>query len=69
MPEIPVIVIVKVPTVAVDDADSRRVLVAAAGLGLKEAVTPVGIPEAVKLTLPEKPFTGVTVTMDCPDVP
>ena len=59
----------KVPTVAVDDADSRRVLVAAVGLGLKEAVTPVGIPEAVKLTLPAKPLTGVTVMMDCPDVP
>lgn len=59
----------KVPTVAVDDADSRRVLVVAVGLGLKEAVTPVGIPEAVKLTLPEKLFRGVTVTMDCPDVP
>ena len=39
------------------------------GFGLKEAVTPVGIPDAVKLTLPEKLFTGLTVMIDCPEVP
>ena len=33
----------------------------AEGFGLKEAVTPPGKPEAVKMTLPLKPFCGVTV--------
>lgn len=69
LPDVPVTVMVNVPTVAVDVADNRRVLVVAAGLGLNEAVTPVGMPDAVKLTLLEKPFTGLTVMMDCPDVP
>ena len=67
--DVPVMVIVNVPTVAVDEADKRSVLEVAVGFGLKEAVTPVGIPDAVKLTLPEKLFTGLTVMMDCPDVP
>jgi hypothetical protein len=29
--------------------------------GLKEAVTPLGNPDADKLTLPLKPFSGATV--------
>lgn len=69
LPDVPVMVIVNVPTVAMDEADKRRVLEVAVGFGLKEAVTPVGIPDAVKLTLPEKLFTGLTVMMDCPEVP
>lgn len=68
-PDVPVMVIVNVPTVAVDEADKRSVLEVVVGFGLKEAVTPVGIPDAVKLTLPEKLFTGLTVMMDCPEVP
>jgi hypothetical protein len=31
------------------------------GLGLNTAVTPLGRPEAAKLTLPVKPLAGVTV--------
>src|SRR5262249_10336633 len=58
LPDVPVMVIVNVPTAAVDEADRRRVLEVAVGFGPKEAVTPVGIPDAVKLTLPEKLSTG-----------
>lgn len=32
-----------------------------AGLGLNEAVTPLGSPEAEKLTVPVKPLLGFTV--------
>ncbi len=51
-----VMVMMTVPVVAVLLAVSVNVLVAVAGFGLKEAVTPVGKPEADKLTLLLKPF-------------
>ncbi len=38
-------------------------------LGLKDAVTPLGKPEAEKVTLPLKPFDGVIVTVLVPLVP
>jgi hypothetical protein len=38
-------------------------------LGLKEAVTPLGCPEAVKLTLAAKPFCGTTVIVLAPFPP
>ena len=55
LPELPVMVTVGAPAVAVLLAVSVKVLVAVAGFGLKEAVTPLGKPDADKLTLPEKP--------------
>jgi len=58
-----------VPVVAVLLAASVNVLVAVAGLGLKEAITPLGSPEADKLTLPLKPFCGVTVMVLVPFAP
>jgi hypothetical protein len=62
VPEVPVMVTVAVPVVAVPLVVSVRVL-EFMGLivlaGLKEAVTPLGKPEADKLTLPVKPFSGV----------
>jgi hypothetical protein len=62
-PEVPVIVTVAVPVVAVLLAVSVKVL-EFVGLmvlaGLKEGVTPAGKPEADKMTLPVKPFSGVT---------
>jgi hypothetical protein len=61
LPDVPVMVTVAVPVVAVPVAVSVSVLVAVAGLGLKDAVTPLGRPEADKLTLLLKPFCGVTV--------
>ena len=63
LPEVPVIVTVEVPVAAVLLAVSVKKLAAVAGFGLREAVTPLGRPEADKLTLPEKPFRGATVTV------
>jgi hypothetical protein len=34
-------------------------VVAGAGFGLKDAVTPLGKPETEKLTLPAKPYRGL----------
>jgi hypothetical protein len=42
------------------------VLVVVAELGLSDAVTPLGRPDADRLTLPVKPFCGVTVTVPAP---
>jgi hypothetical protein len=61
LPDVPVMVIVAAPAVAVPPAVSVNVLVLAVLLGLKDAVTPLGVPDADKLTLPVKPFWGVTV--------
>src|SRR6266436_7714637 len=69
VPDVPVMVTVTVPVVAVLLAASVNVLVVLAGLGLNDAVTPFGRPEADKLTLPLKPFCGVTVTVLVPLVP
>jgi hypothetical protein len=49
-------VIVAAPDVAVPLAVSVNVLVLAVLLGLNDAVTPLGVPDADKLTLPVKPF-------------
>ena len=68
-PDVPVIVTVDVPVVAVALEVSVNVLVPAVLLGLKEAVTPLGKPEADKLTLPVKPFCGTTVIVLAPLLP
>lgn len=65
----PVIVTVTVPVVAVLLAVSVNMLVAVAGLVPNVAVTPPGSPDADKLTLPLKPFCGVTVIVLAPLVP
>lgn len=72
LPEVPLIVTVDVPVVAMPLAVSVSVLVfvvLVVLLGLKEAVTPLGRPEAVKLTPPVKPYSGVTVIMLVPAAP
>jgi hypothetical protein len=69
LPEVPVIVTVTVPVLAVPLAASVTVLVPVAGLGLNDAVTPLGKPDADKLTLPLKPLCGVTVTVLVPLLP
>ena len=61
LPEVPVIVTVAAPVVAVALAVSVSLLVLVAGFGLNPAVTPVGRPDAEKVTLPLKPFNGVMV--------
>jgi hypothetical protein len=55
LPDVPLTVTVMVPVVAVVLAVSVKVLVLAVLVGLKDAVTPLGRPEADKLTLPVKP--------------
>ena len=59
--DVPVIVTVTVPDVHVLLNVSVSTLVVVAGFGLKEAVTPLGRPDADKLTLLLKPFCGATV--------
>ena len=69
LPDVPVTVTVAVPVAAVLLAVSVNTLEEVAGFGLKDAVTPVGKPEAEKVTLPLKPFDGVIVTVLVPLVP
>ena len=69
LPNVPVMVTVTVPVAAVLLAVSVNVLVLAVLLGLNDAVTPLGRPDADKLTLPLKPFCGVTVIVLAPLVP
>ena len=69
LPDEPVTVTVTVPVAAVLLAVSVNVLVLAVLLGLNEAVTPLGRPDADKLTLLLKPFCGVTVIVLAPLVP
>ncbi len=69
LPEVPVTVTVAVPAVAELLAVSDRTLVVVVLVGLKDAVTPLGSPEAAKLTLPVKPPAGVTVMVLVPAAP
>lgn len=69
LPEAPWITIENVPIEVLLVADKVSVLVAVVVLELKDAVTPRGRPEAVKLTLPVKPFCPVTVIVDVTFVP
>jgi hypothetical protein len=69
LPDVPVMVTVTVPVIAVLFAVSVNVLVAEVGFVPNVAVTPLGSPDADKLTLPLKPFCGVTVIVLVPAVP
>ena len=57
-PDVPVIVTVEVPVVAVELAVKVATLVEVVGLVPKLAVTPAGKPEADKVTLPVNPPAG-----------
>ena len=61
LPEVPVMVTVAVPTVAELLADSVSTLDPVVGFVPKDAVTPVGRPEAARVMLPLNPFAPVTV--------
>jgi len=65
----PVTVTVTVPVAALLLAANVNVLVLVVLLGLNDAVTPLGRPDADKLTLPLKPFCGVTVMVLAPLAP
>src|SRR5713101_283567 len=69
LPDEPVTVTVTVPVVAVLLAVSVNVLLLAVLVGLNVAITPLGRPEADKLTLLLKPFSGVTVIVLAPAAP
>ena len=69
LPEVPVTVTVAVPVVAVLLAVNVNVLVLVVLAGLNDAVTPLGRPEAAKVTLPVNPFCGVTVIVLVPAAP
>jgi hypothetical protein len=56
-----VIVTVDVPVTAVMPTVSIKELVVVTDVGLKDAVTPLGKPDADKLTLPLNPLRGATV--------
>jgi len=60
LPEVPVIVTVAAPVVAVALAVSVSTLVPVVGFVPNAAVTPLGRPEAAKVTLPVNPPTSVT---------
>jgi len=69
LPEVPVMVTVAVPVAAVLLAVRVRVLVEVAGFVLNAAVTPVGRPDAARVTLPENPPRSVTVMVLVPVLP
>jgi len=69
LPDVPVMVTVAVPRDAVALAVRVKMLVLVAGFVLKLAVTPVGNPDAERLTLPLKPLDGAMVMVLVPLVP
>jgi hypothetical protein len=68
-PEAPLMVTVDVPVLAVLLAVSVNVLAPVVGFGLNDAVTPLGNPDAERLTFPLNPFCGVIVIVLVPLVP
>jgi hypothetical protein len=68
-PHVPVTVTLYVPVATELSADRVSALAPVVGLGLNDAVTPAGRPEAARLTLPVKPYKGFTVMVDTPDAP
>ena len=69
LPDVPVIVAVAEPVVAEMLAVSVSVLVLVVGFVLNDAVTPLGRPEAARVTLPVNPPTSVTVIVLVPLLP
>ncbi len=68
LPDVPVTVTVDVPVAAVLLAVKVSVLVPVVVDGLNDAVTPLGKPEADKLTLPLNPFNLFTVIVLVPEL-
>ncbi len=61
LPDVPVTVKLVLPTNAELLALNVSTLYPLAGLGDKEAVTPLGRPETERFTLPVKPYIGFTL--------
>jgi hypothetical protein len=62
LPEVPVTVKLYCPTAAELLAVNVIVVVPAVGLGEKDAVTPLGRPDAESVTLPVNPYSGYRYT-------
>jgi hypothetical protein len=69
LPDMPMMVTVLVPVVAVLLTVNVKVLLPVVLVGLKEAITPEGKPETDKPTLLLKPFSGKTVIVLVPVFP
>jgi hypothetical protein len=69
VPEVPVMVIGYVPATVVAATASVTTLELVDEVGLNEAVTPVGMPEAANDTLPVNGLTSVTVMVSVPLAP
>ena len=69
LPEVPVIVTVAVPAVAALLAVKVSTLDPVVGLVPKAAVTPLGNPDAERVTLPVNPFKSVTLMVSVPLAP
>lgn len=69
VPEVPVIVIVCGPDVAVAAAVNETVLAEVLLVGLKLAVMPEGRPATVNATAPVKPFAGITLILELDAMP
>jgi hypothetical protein len=59
-PEVPVTVTVYCPSGVVLLVVNVKDVLYEVGFGLKEAVTPLGRPEAESVTFPEKPYNSLT---------
>jgi hypothetical protein len=68
-PDVPDMVTLIMPGVAAPLAENVNVLVVVALAGLKDAVTPVGNPEAERLTPLLKPFSEPIVSVLVPVAP
>ena len=64
-----IVTVVGPPVAAEPLAVSVSTLVVAVGFGLNPAVTPLGRPDAARLTLPVNPPTSVTVMVLVPPAP
>lgn len=69
LPDVPVMVTVKVPVAAMPLADRVKTLLAVAGFVPKVALTPPGKPDADKVTVPLNPLRGCIEMVAEPEVP
>jgi len=69
LPEVPLMVTVAVPVLAVPLAVSVSTLLPVVGFVPKAAVMPLGNPDAARVTLPLNPFWPVTVMVEEAEFP
>lgn len=69
VPDVPAMFTVKDPVVAVPVADRVKTLLAVAGFVPNVALTPLGNPDAVRVTLPLKPLRALIEMVVDPEVP